>query len=105
MSVRQWCVDFQEADKALTTIVERGLFAVEREDVFDSLTHYGSIAELRKSLKESIDKFARDVQSAVEAVPDIEALTGHAEELMPMKAKDTELIIRERTHISRLAPI
>jgi len=105
LSVRQWCVDFQEADKALTTIVKRGLFAVEREDVFDSLTHYGSIAELRKSLKESIDKFARDVQSAVEAVPDIEALTGRAEELMPMKAKDTELIIRERTHISRLAPI
>ena len=45
LSVRQWCIDFQQADNALSEIAQRGLFAVERDAVFDSLTHYASAAE------------------------------------------------------------
>jgi len=104
MSVRQWCIDYQQADNALTEITQRGLFAVERESVFDSMTHYATVAEMRTALKEAIDKFARDAQSAGEAVPDAEALAARAEELMQSAANGAELIVREPTHISRLRP-
>jgi len=104
LSVRQWCIDYQQADNALTEIAQRGLFAVEREFAFDSLTHYASVAEMRTSLKEAIDKFARDAQSAVEAASHAEALAARAEELMQAAASEAELIVRERTHISRLRP-
>ena len=105
LSVRQWCIDFQQADNALTKVVQRGLFAVEHEAVFDSLTYYTSAAEMRTSLKESIDKFARDAQLAGEAVPQAEALAARAEEQMRAAVSGAELIVRERTHISRLKPI
>ena len=104
LSVRQWCIDFQQADDALAEIVQRNLFGVERERVFDSLTYYASAAEMRTSLKESIDKFARDAQSAGESVPPVEALAARAEELMRVAGSGAELIVRERTHISRLRP-
>jgi hypothetical protein len=104
LSVRQWCIDYQQADNALAEITQRGLFAVEREGVFDSLTHYASVAEMRTDLKEAIDKFARDAQSAGEAAPHVEALAARAEELMQAAVSEAELIVREQTHISRLRP-
>jgi len=102
-SVRQWCTDFQQADNALAEIVQRGLFTVERERVFNSLTYYSSVAEMRTDLKEAIIKYARDAQSADEAMPDAEALAARAEELIE-DASRSELIMRERAHISRLKP-
>ena len=104
LSVRQWSVDFQQADNALAEIVQRNLFVVERERVFDSLTYYASAAEMLTSEKESIEKFARDAQSAVEPLPHVEALAAQAEELMRAAGSGAELIVRERTHISRLRP-
>lgn len=103
--VRQWCSDYQQADNALAEITQRGLFAIERESVFDSLTHYDSVEEMRTALKEAIDKFARDAQSIDEAVPHAEALAARADELMQAAVSGAELIIRERTHISRLSPM
>jgi hypothetical protein len=104
LSVRQWCIDYQQADNALTEVAQRGLFAVEHEAVFDSLTHYTSAAEMCASLKESIDKYARDAQSAGEAVLHAEVLAARAEELMRAADSGAELILRERTHISRFKP-
>ncbi len=104
LAVRQWCIDFQQADNALSEMAQHGLFVVERDSVFDSLTHYASATELRTSLRESIDKFARDAQSARESVPHAEALAARAEELMQAAVSGAELIVRERTHISRLRP-
>jgi hypothetical protein len=104
LSVQQWCTDYEQADIALTETVQRGLFAVEREGLFDSLTHYGSAAEMRTDIKEDLDRFARDAQSVAEAAPDAEALAAQAEELMQAAASGAELIIRDRVHISRLRP-
>ncbi len=104
LSVRQWCYDYQQADSALAEITQRGLFSVEHEFAFDSLTHYASATELRKSLKESIDKFARNTQSVEESAPQAEALAARAEELMQAAGSEAELIVREPTHISRLRP-
>ena len=102
--VRQWCADYEQADQALLEIVRGGLFAVERESVLDSLTHYGSAAEMRTSLKEALDKYARDAESAGEEVPQVEALVAHAEKLMQAAGRGAELMVRERTHMSRLRP-
>jgi len=104
LSVRQWCFEFEQADIALAEIAERGLFAVERNAKFDLLTHYDSAEEMRTELKEAIDKFARDAQSVDEAVPHAEELAARAEELMKTALNGAELIVRERTHISRLMP-
>ena len=105
LSIRQWCTDYEQADHALAEITQRGLFAVEHESVFDSLTHYDSVEEMRTALKESIHKFARDTQSIEESIPHAEAMAARAEELMQAAASGAELVVRERAHISRLKPI
>ena len=105
LSIRQWCSDYQHADDALTEIKQRGLFRVEREGMFNSLTYYDSVAEMRADWKAAIDKFARDAQPIDESVSHAEAMAARAEELMQTAASGTELIVRERVHVSRLKPI
>ena len=102
--VRQWWVDFQAADNAITEIVQRGRFVVEQEVVFDSLTHYASATEMEISEKEAIDRFARDGESARESYPQVEVLAARAGKLMQAARGKVELIIREPTLICRLRP-
>ena len=104
LSVRQWCFEFEQADLALAEIIQRGMFSVERNSLFDLPTHYESAAELGTDLKESIGIFARDAQAAIEPLPHIEVLTARAEELMRDAVSGAEVIVHERTHISRLRP-
>jgi hypothetical protein len=104
LSVRQWCFEFEQADIALAEIIQRGVFTVERNALFDLPTHYASAAELGTDLKESVEIFARDAQAAIEPLPHVEALTAQAEELMRAAVSGAELIVHERTHISRLRP-
>jgi hypothetical protein len=104
LSVRQWCTDFQQADKALAEIAQRGLFAVEREDVFDSLIYYDSAAEMRTDLKEAIDYFDRGAESTTEEEEQVNILAARAEALMQDAVSGAELIAHEPTHISRLRP-
>ena len=104
LSVRQWCFEFEQADIALAEIVKRGMFTVERNALFDLPTHYASAAELGTDLKDSIEVFARDAQAAIEPLSHVEALTARAEELMRAAVSGAELIVHERTHISRLRP-
>lgn len=104
LSVRQWCSDYQHADEALTEIKQRGLFRVEHEGMFNSLTYYDSVAEMRTDWKAAIDKFARDAQSIDESIPHAEAMAARAEELMQAAGSGAELIVGERVHISRLKP-
>ena len=104
LSIRQWCSDYQHADEALTEIKQRGLFRVEREGMFNSLTYYDSVAEMRTDWKEAIDKFARDAQSIDESVPHAEAMAARADELMQAAANGAELVVGEWVHISRLKP-
>ncbi len=105
LSVQQWCSDYQQADEALAEIKQRGLFTVEREGMFNSLTYYDSAAEMRTDWKEAIDKFARDAQSIDESVPHAEAMAARAEAMMKTAASGAELIVGERVHISRLKPL
>jgi hypothetical protein len=104
LSVGQWCMDFQQADEALADVIERGLFIVEAEDIFDSPTYYGSVEEMRTALMGSVDRFSRDRRSAEEAVPPVEGIVAGSEELMRMARGTAELVAHERTHIRRLRP-
>ena len=104
LSVRQWCFEFEQADIALAEIIQRGMFTMERNALFDLPIHYSSAAELGTDLKESVEIFARDTQAAIEPLPHVEALTARAEELMRAAVSGAELIVHERTHISRLRP-
>jgi len=104
LSVRQWCFEFEQADIALAEIIQRGLFTGERNALFDLPTHYTSAAELGTDLKESVEIFARDAKAAIEPLPHVEALSARAEELMRAAVSGAELIVHERTHISRLRP-
>ena len=105
LEVHQWCVDFQEADKALTEIVQRGTFTVEQRGAFDTLTYYDSAAEMGTALKESIHKFVREGEPIDEEVSQVETLAVQAEELQQVAGSGAELVLRERDHISRLRPI
>jgi len=85
-------------------VIQQGLFTEERHALFDLPTHYTSAAELGADLKDSVEIFARDAQAAIEPLPHLEALTARAEELMRAAVSGAELIVHERTHISRLSP-
>jgi len=103
LEVSQWCVDFQEADKALDEIIQRGMFIVEQKSTYDTLTYYDSAAEMGASLKESILKYTRVDEPVEEEVQQVEALASRLEEMMST-AKGAELLLREKDHISRLKP-
>ena len=103
--VHQWFIDFQYADNALTEIIERGLFITEQEDIFDVPIHYASVAEIQTALMKELDYFARDAQSVVEGIPNIEVLISKADELMQHADHTAQLIAHEPTHISRLKPV
>lgn len=104
LEVRQWQIDFQQADDALAKIVQRCLFAIEQKGEFDTLTYYDSAVEMGTAFKESIHKYARDTRSADEAVLHAEALAARAEQLMRSATIGAKLLLRERNHISRLRP-
>jgi len=102
LKVHQWCVDFEQADQALTEVIQRGIFAVEEKGIFDTLTYYNSAIEMGVSLKESILKYTRVDEPLQEEVQHVEALVSRADEMM---TKEAELILREKDHIGRLKPI
>jgi hypothetical protein len=86
--------DYEAADKALTTIVARGLFAIERQGTFAFVTHVDTLAELRNYLTEEWENASID-----------DVTTARIEELMSTPERDKEIILREPVHIARLAPI
>jgi hypothetical protein len=105
LEVQQWCFDFEQADNALTEIVQRGMFTVEQKDMFDTLTYYDSVEEMDTSLKESIHKYARDPNSVDGDLPQTDVLTAQAGELLRAAGSRAKLVLREGNHISRLRPI
>jgi hypothetical protein len=105
LKVHQWCVDFEEADKALAESIRRGVFAVEQKGMFDTLTYYDSPEEMGTDLKESIHKFVREGEPVDEEVSQVETLAAQVEEVLQAAGSGAKLVLRERDHISRLRPI
>lgn len=103
--VHQWCVDFEEADKALAEIIRRGVFAVEEKGSFDTLTYYDTAPEMGTALKESIHKYAREGEPVDEEVSQAEGLTVQAGVRLQAAGSGAKLVLREMDHIARLRPI
>lgn len=104
LKVHQWCLDYQQADNALTEIIQRGLYSLEKKDEFDTLTYYETAEEMGASFKESIHKYARDARSAEEAALHAGRLAAKVEKRMQDADSGTKLAMREREHISWLKP-
>ena len=104
LKVHQWCIDFQEADNALTEIIQRGIFTVEQKGNFDTLTYYESATEMGTAFKESIHKFVREGEPVDEELSQVEMLAARTEDLMRAAGSGAVLVSRERDHISRLRP-
>jgi len=105
LEVSQWCVDFQEADKALDEIIQRGIFTVEQKVMFETLTYYDSAPEMGTALKQSILKYVREGEPVDEEVSHVEILAAQADELLHAADGEAKLVLREPDHISRLKPI
>jgi hypothetical protein len=105
LKVSQWCVDFQEADKALDEIIQRNMFTVEQKGMFETLTYYDSATEMSTALKQSIHKYVREAEPVEEEVSHVEVLAGQAEELLQAASSKAMLVLREPDHISRLKPM
>lgn len=102
LMVRQWYVDFQQADQALKQVVEERLFTIEWEDEFESFTYYESSEEMHTAFIQEIQTFARDSASIAESKPIVEELSARANQLLRSAGNGAKLIRRERTHISRM---
>lgn len=102
--VRQWIDDYQHTDSALAESLRLGLYVVERESVYDCLTYFDSVEEMRTILKASFDESAREAEAAGEEVSQVELLAVRADDLMQKAGSGAELRMHERIHISRLRP-
>lgn len=87
-------IEYLQADEALQTVVERGLFVVEKKGTFTFNTYAGSLEELREYLQKDWEDAILEDQVA-----------GRVEDLWRSPLKDKELIVREIGKISRLRPL
>jgi len=83
-------IEYEQADEALQRIVHGGWFSLEREGVFEFVTHADSLADLREFL-------AEEWQDAI-----VDELTaGRVDELLSTSDRDKEVILRESVRIAR----
>ena len=83
--------EYAQANDALAQAVRRGLYAVEREGVFQFVTCADSVDELRGYL-------AKEWKDAILD----ESVAAEADELLRAQASGKELIVREQVRIARL---
>lgn len=86
-------IEYINADQALQSVVERGLFTIENSGVFTFNTYAGSLEDLRNYL----DEVWEDAQIE-------DQVAGRVEELWSSPIRDKEIILREVVRISRLRP-
>lgn len=95
--------DVLEADEALTQVVERRLYAVERGAEFEFLTYGSSVAEYLqfRDLTNAYDERPKE-----EEVAEYEAKAfARADEMMHATGEGAEIAFHEKARISRLKPI
>lgn len=84
-------LEYVYAGEALARVVESGLFATERQGVFEYITHADTLAELRDSLTDGWEDAT------------VDALTvGRIEEMLNTHERDKEVLLREKVRITRL---
>ena len=87
-------IEYAQASDALALVIQRGLFAVEREGTFEFVTYADSVFEWREYL-------AKEWKDAILDA----AVAARAEELLSVPGPDRELVLREQVRIARLKPL
>ena len=95
--------DIEHSKRALAEVIGRGLFAVERADMFDFRTYAASVAELVAYLTEqgSLGDGGPEGEGAAET----EELAAHVEQLMEAAGVGAEVVLHEKVHITLLRPV
>jgi hypothetical protein len=86
-------IEYIQADEALQSVVDRGLFVLEKQGTFTFNTYAASLEDLRTHLDEVWEDAILDEQVA-----------GRIEDLWCSPSGDKELVIKEIVKISRLSP-
>jgi hypothetical protein len=94
--------DKQQAEIALTQVVQRRLFVVERSKVFDFLIYASSVAELRNFLEEA-SAFQDSAPDEAAAAAQAE-LAARLEEALQAAGEGAEVAYHERARMTRLMP-
>jgi hypothetical protein len=96
-------IDLRQAERAVSTIVDDGLFVLEEDRRFDLMTHASSVPELRNhfAVTGAYDPEEKDAALAREQ----DEMYARAQEAMDSTSGLTELIYLEPARMSRLAPV
>lgn len=87
-------LEYEQADRALTQVIEAGLYSVERRARFNFTTHAPSLKDLERHLEEEWqDAFIEE--TTVRSI----------EELLQTRGRDKEILLRESVQIARLRPL
>lgn len=86
-------IEYAQAAAALSQVIERGWFDVERKGTFEFSTHADSVSDLREHL-------AKEWKDAILD----EAVAARAEQLLSTVERDKGLMVREQIRIARLRP-
>ena len=95
--------DIERAEKALANVIGRGLFIVERADMFDFRTYAASVAELVAYLTAQGSLANEEPEEGARAKK-IEELAARVEQLMEAAGAEAEVVLREKVHVALLRP-
>lgn len=95
--------DVLSAENALTEVVERKLFSVDRRAEFDFLTYASSVSELRAYWDEQNEYEDKPKDEA--AIKREEDLYGQVEQIMQASRAEVAVAMYERVRITRLRPV
>ncbi|MGD2050126.1 MAG: hypothetical protein PVH03_11535 [Chloroflexota bacterium] len=95
--------DIQHAERALTHVIQRGLFSVERVTEFTSRTYASSVAELRDFLVEQ-SAFKDEDEATGKWEKERAEFALRVEAAMRAFGEGAEVAFYERVRLSRLAP-
>ena len=95
--------DYRQAEMALTQVIQRRLFVLERSEEFDFLVYGSSFAELRDYVAEA--NAYEETSNDEEAVRREALLAARVEQIMQTAGDGAEVATHERARISRLRRI
>jgi hypothetical protein len=94
--------DLRPTEAALSAIVRRGRFVIERSQEFDFLTYASSVRELRAYFA-MVGGYDPGPRGSLTRLRD--GLYGRADEVLGRAGEDAQLVYREQARISRLIAV
>jgi hypothetical protein len=96
-------MDLRQTERAVSTVVDRGLFVLEDDRRFDLMTHAASVSELRHHFAVTGAYDPEETDETLARQQD--EMYARAQEALDGASGLSELIYREPARMSRLAPV